>query len=145
MRTRRRTSTYAAATHDTRREHAAQRTRHAAPATRHPPIHTTTTPRPWTRRTGADIDMGVCVCMHACLQAYSNLAAEEQRLLASLQQWQSVQDEAITQLDSVLATTQGSARFGRTSSSRPVSRTTQALSSTLNSSLPMTPRKEGEE
>ena len=36
------------------------------------------------------------------LEAYSALAQEEQRLLASLSKWQTVQDDAFTQLDTVI-------------------------------------------
>ena len=41
----------------------------------------------------------------AHLSAYSSLADEEQRLIASLQKWQAVQEDAFTQLDGVLTST----------------------------------------
>ena len=53
------------------------------------------------------------------LTAYSSLADEEQRLIASLQKWQSVQEEAFEQLDSVLGASRAASRGG----SRPGSST----------------------
>ena len=57
------------------------------------------------------------------LEAYSSLAEEEKRLIESLQKWQSVQDDAFTQLDGVVTSSKGGARGG----SRP---TSQGLEST---------------
>ena len=51
------------------------------------------------------------------LEAYSSLAEEERRLIASLQKWQSVQDDAFTQLDGVMT---GSKRGSRPTSRQPV-------------------------
>lgn len=60
------------------------------------------------------------------LQAYSSLAEEEERLIKSLQKWQSVQEEAFEQLDSVLGKSRGASRggsnLGSRVGSRPVSR-----------------------
>ena len=57
------------------------------------------------------------------LSAYSSLAEEEQRLIASLQKWQSVQEEAFEQLDTVLGASKTSSQFGsRAGSARPGSR-----------------------
>ena len=58
----------------------------------------------------------------ADVAAYQDLAKEEERLLASLQKWQQVQDEAFTQLDGVLGASRASSRMGSRASSRPVSR-----------------------
>ena len=60
----------------------------------------------------------------AHLDAYSALAKEEARLIASLQKWHAVQDDAFKQLDGVLGTTgRLSSRLGSSrGSSRPVSR-----------------------
>lgn len=69
------------------------------------------------------------------LEAYTGLAAEEQRLIASLQKWQDVQDDAFTQLDGVMSGS-GKARHG----SRPVSRSTAGA---LTPREPATPVADG--
>ena len=56
------------------------------------------------------------------LTAYSSLADEEQRLIQSLQKWQTVQEEAFEQLDGVLGASKAASRVGSRFSSRPVSR-----------------------
>jgi 3-methyladenine DNA glycosylase Tag len=56
------------------------------------------------------------------LQAYSSLAEEEQRLIQSLQKWQSVQEDAFDHLDSVLGASKGASRAASRAGSRPVSR-----------------------
>ena len=53
------------------------------------------------------------------LTAYSSLADEEQRLIASLQKWQSVQEEAFEQLDSVLGASRHASRAASRGGSRP--------------------------
>ena len=52
------------------------------------------------------------------LTAYSSLAEEEQRLIASLQKWQAVQEEAFEQLDGVLGASRAASRVGSRPSSR---------------------------
>jgi hypothetical protein len=67
------------------------------------------------------------------LTAYSSLADEEQRLIASLQKWQSVQEEAFEQLDSVLGASRAASRGG----SRPGS--TQGGSASPRTLVPHPP------
>lgn len=56
------------------------------------------------------------------LTAYSSLAEEEQRLIASLQKWQSVQEEAFEQLDSVLGASRHASRAASRGGTRPDSK-----------------------
>ena len=72
-------------------------------------------------------------------KAYNSLAEEEQKLIDSLRKWNTVQDKAFEQLDSVLATGGGA---GSRPSSRPSSR---ATFTTMGNAMPldssMTPRE----
>lgn len=74
---------------------------------------------------------------YAHVNAYRSLADEEQKLLASLAKWNSVQDEAYTQLDDVLASSKAF--------SRPDSRSTARsapLATTGEGPLEASPRAE---